>query len=185
MCSARIETAGNGLTNQVLTKMVSVLTAEKIDLLVHLMAEWKTHAFFGVFFSVAVYLAIRFWSQFKLQDTLFLLFIPLIILYALLPDVDIEGSVIRTFVDFLIVIAFIVFVGIFAYTRIAYYIFMAIAMFLIAGILLTLRHRGKVHSVLAGVLFAAPLLFIDHMLALLCCVAFISHTIIDGEFKII
>jgi hypothetical protein len=149
------------------------------------MAEWKTHAFFGVLFSLAVYLAIRFWSQFKVQDTLFLLFIPMIILYALLPDVDIEGSVIRTFIDFLLIIGFIAFAILFWYTRIIYFLYLAIAMVVVSLLLLTLRHRGKVHSVVAGVLFAAPLLFIDYMLAILCCVAFISHTVIDGEFKII
>lgn len=149
------------------------------------MVDWKTHIIFGVVFTTIIYMILRFFTSIQVKDVYYLLFLPLIIIYTLLPDVDIEGSIIRKFIDTLIFFIIIGSILIFFLTENNTYLFLSIVVSLIGLCLFLLKHRGSVHSLIGSILFAAPILFIDTFLACLCMIAFLSHLLIDGEFKVL
>lgn len=147
-----------------------------------MMVNWKTHIIFGLIFTLIIYFII--YAFIEVKTFYYLLFLPLVIIYALLPDIDIEGSIIRKFIDALIFFIIIGCVLIFFLTNNNIYLILSIIIALIGLCLFLLKHRGNVHSLITGILFALPVLFIDKLLAGLCLVAFLSHLLIDGEFKI-
>jgi hypothetical protein len=147
------------------------------------MPNWKFHAFAAVFFVAFTFICLKYFNLFSSATVWSYIFLPIVFIYALLPDIDSEESVIRRAVDTLLIIGFIGFAAMYLSTEYLFYIYYSVMCMIIFIFLLTLKHRGKVHTIVFGALSSAPILLLDKYLALFCFVAFLSHLLIDGEFK--
>jgi len=148
------------------------------------MPNYKIHLLFGVLISILAFFILKFYNLFVASDLRFLYYLPIIFLYSLLPDIDSKHSIIRKIV-LVILIKIIILLAFFYYkTNILFYLFYLIFLVIVIIIISFLSHRNIMHSILACLLLSLPLLIIDFTLFLLSGIAFLSHLIIDGEFKI-
>ena len=145
------------------------------------MPNWKTHIAFGLIF-VAIFYFIKY---LKLVDLKILVYIPVIIFFSQLPDIDSKTSKIRMFVNIMGFSMIIV--------MLILYFILQNNMFLITSVLILitlilsyfLKHRGWLHSILGAFILCFVLIFINITLFVVCFLAYISHLIIDKEIKII
>jgi hypothetical protein len=148
------------------------------------MPSWKTHLFFSFIFTSASFMLLKYLSILKTNDFWILIFTPLIFLYSLLPDIDSDESAIRQALNVILLIVFVSLIVLYIIDKQVYYLVMMLSCIFIYLFLFSLKHRGQVHTVLSGAILSLPVLFINKYLALLCFAAFVSHILIDGEFKL-
>ena len=145
----------------------------------------KTHLFFGTAFTIVVYLIFRFYKDFTMLDAKFLFYLPAIIYYSVLPDLDSKHSKVREF-TFLIFFLLILYSAIgFLMGNDAFYVCVLLFTLFLLVAISYLSHRHIMHSLLANIMLALPLLVISPLLAGLAAVAYFSHLFIDGELKLV
>jgi hypothetical protein len=102
-------------------------------------------------------------------------------IYSILPDIDIPSSVIRRVVErgALALILFQIIAYVFYPWMIL--IYGAIAVTFLLLLLWYLKHRGFFHTILAGLLLAAPWAVLDPVFSLYAFLGYAAHLLADGE----
>ncbi len=101
--------------------------------------------------------------------------------YALLPDVDIPSSKMRRIIGKVFLAVIIASLLIYLKTKTLRLVYIAIALSICLYILWFVKHRGLLHTPVVGVLFSAPLYFIEPWYAVFAFLGFMSHLVADGE----
>jgi hypothetical protein len=142
------------------------------------------HLIVGLILGIAfIFISNYYWDWFSLWSLEFFIAIVLIIpLYALLPDIDHEAGTITWWFIGLGILGAIVGA---IWNRYLLYFSLAILVITFLAVKLT-HHRGIIHTIEAGIIFAIPMIFIfDWSMAILAFIAFYSHLLADGlPFKI-
>ncbi len=141
------------------------------------MAGWKMHLLGGVIFSMIIFVVL--FGIFG--DWLNLLFvIPIVFLYALLPDADHENSKITYTLLSIGIIANVIAIigGRFGHVSSNYSLFTSVLL-LVLLFIIKLPHRGITHSLTAAVFFSLPLLYFNYWLAIAGFIAYQSHLFLD------
>lgn len=145
------------------------------------MPNYKIHIAFGVVFTTLVYFLAKYWEVLQWDDLKLLLYLPLVILTSQLPDLDSKTSIITSLAIWFGFIMILCCVGL-------YIILQEVILLIIAGVIISMlilsrlfKHRGKLHTILGGLIILAPLLFISIHLYWIGLVAFISHLVLDGK----
>lgn len=149
------------------------------------MPNWKLHLFVASLFVAGTFACIKYLNLFSKTTIWSYIFLPIVFIYALLPDIDSEESIIRRAFELLLVCGFFGFAIFYFLTNEMYFVFYSVGCIIVYTLLIFLKHRGVVHTILTGLIFALPLVVLDKFLALICFIAFCSHLLIDGELKII
>ncbi|MFZ2456333.1 MAG: hypothetical protein WAX07_07640 [Candidatus Altiarchaeia archaeon] len=118
-----------------------------------------------------------------LELTLFSLILSLFIggIYSILPDIDLPSSVVRRMVErgALALILFLIIAYVFY--PVMPLIYAAIALTFMLLLLWYLKHRGFFHTILAGLLLAAPWALLDPVYSLYAFLGYAAHLFADGE----
>ena len=142
------------------------------------MTGYKWHIIFGVLFAgLFVYVS----YMFKLFNLTFLEIIsaaPILLIYSILPDMDISSSKISSFLR--IVGLSIILVAVLFDLKI-----LAISIASVLLILQFVKHRRFIHTVTAGIIFSLPLVYFSYIIALFAFIGYSSHLLIDKEVKFI
>ena len=142
------------------------------------MAGYKWHIIFGVLFAgLFVYISYKY----KIFNLTFLEIIsaaPILLIYSILPDIDVSSSKISSL--FRVVGLSIILVAILFDLKI-----LAISIASILLILQFVKHRKFIHTVTAGVIFSLPLLYFNFIIALFAFIGYSSHLLIDRQVKFI
>lgn len=149
------------------------------------MPSWKVHIIVAVIFVVISFFVLKYFNIFGSNSYWIFIFLPLIFLYSLLPDIDSDDSVIRQAINYTLLLLILFFVFMYFYSREILYIILIVICVFVYIFLYSLKHRGQVHSIIAGVIISLPVLIIDKYLALFCLISYISHIVVDGEFKLL
>lgn len=148
------------------------------------MPSWKVHMIIGAVFVVSTLTILQYLNLLSEYDLWKIMFLPLVLLYSILPDIDSESSIIARVINSFLWIIILCLIILFVIFKNNFLLWGAVCAFAIILFIYTLRHRGFTHSIFAGILVSLPLIFIDKMVAGLAFVSFLSHLIADGEFKI-
>ena len=100
------------------------------------------------------------------------------LVYSLMPDIDQPGSIINKWVAVSLVGLIV-----FAFMKPEFRKFGIVAAFVL-GLLKVIHHRPLIHSLLGGVILAAPLFYFGVLYFAVGLVAFLTHIVIDGDFSI-
>ena len=107
----------------------------------------------------------------------FLISIPIIITYSILPDIDLRSSKISHLfrgLSFFVLLLMIIF-------EMKEY---AITIVIVLIILEFLKHRKFVHTISAGIILSLPLIYFSYVIAIFAFAGYLSHLIIDKSFKL-
>ena len=143
------------------------------------------HFVFG--FIVAFITFIFLYEPKNLYDFgLFIFLLPLILFYAVLPDIDIDSSFIKKFITILGIIIILI-LAILGFTGINYKAYFLLVVIILGLIILTftLKHRGFTHSLFSAVLFSSPFIYFSVNLFFILLFSYLSHLIVDREVKIV
>ncbi len=144
------------------------------------MPSYKVHAVFGFLFVVVIIFLLYFYDLINLNAKI-LFYIPAILVFALLPDLDSGSSIIRRSILTLLILIFIGSSIMFFMTHDIMYI-APITIIIILNIIIKLsKHRGLMHNIITGIILASPLLVIDWGVALAAFFAYFSHLLLDGK----
>lgn len=143
------------------------------------MPGWTEHATCGMVLLITMLVLNYFCNFFPFTFTLLdFLLIPIVaFIYSLLPDCDIRNSKIYGVIltTFLIGIIYCFLVGL------AWY---GIGLAVVLIIISSLKHRGVMHTILAGIILSLPLLYFGGFYMVLGLMCIIAHLILDMELKI-
>ena len=145
------------------------------------MPGYKEHMIIGMIFVFGFLLFNYAFGWFNIAYTLENMAVLMVVslFYSLLPDYDISSSKISAVITLICVFG-IIFSFMFGETLLG--IFLAVVL-LVPHIF---KHRGFLHSIMAGVLLSLPMWLIAGMGVFLCCfIAYFSHLLADGEIKLI
>ena len=152
------------------------------------MSGFKGHLLGGFLLSI-VYIIFSYFvlQSLDLKDfKVYLLFIPIIIVYSLLPDADHPVSIMSKWIDWLVFYLVIILCGLMIFKGFQTIYAILVVVFVFAGMSDRIfKHRGFTHSFLALVLFSAPLYFVNVSLGVVASLSYFSHLLLDKEFKII
>jgi hypothetical protein len=142
------------------------------------MPSSKVHSTLGIVVSVILWYAFHYYAG---LEVLKLAYLPLFVLYTILPDLDIPNSKIAPhFKKFCVLGAILG--GCAHYLKPNFYILL---FSIFCGVLLVMSifttHRKFFHSPIAAVLLSAPLVFINVEWAAVAFSGYIFHLLIDGE----
>lgn len=145
------------------------------------MPNWKVHLWIGCFFAGAAAIT-NFFTQWLAIDwsQSALLVIPIVLMYSLLPDVDIKTS--KIFIVIYSVLTFTTALTILLAVIFQYYGVLWIGLISI-GILCGLAftsHRGHTHSIVAMILFSLPILYFGWTAFGFALIAYLSHLVADA-----
>ena len=140
------------------------------------MSGYKVHIIFGFIFSAIIYYFLN--NFIILQVFQIFLVLPIIFLYSILPDIDISSSKIRKWTTTLGLIYLI-------YSIIFKEYLLSISIALILLFFQFVKHRRFFHTISAGLLFSAPLIFFNQYIAFFAFVSYFSHLLIDKKLKFI
>ncbi|USN45618.1 MAG: metal-dependent hydrolase [Candidatus Woesearchaeota archaeon] len=136
---------------------------------------WFLHSFFALLLTLFVlWVLYSIGVDLSIKTLLFALLIGYI--YGLLPDLDEKRSVIHGWlIDLGLLIALV-----------SVFISKEIAVIALVCLLFmrTLRHRRFVHSIIAALIFSAPLALLHWVYALVGFLAYLLHLIMDGTLKL-
>jgi len=121
------------------------------------------------------------WMQFSWIQLI--LYVPIILFYCLLPDIDIQTSKPR----FIITVTSLILIIYFAvYNKMLYIIFIAVLLLIIWIIrfLPGWGHRGHAHSLIFIVIFSLPIFYLSWQVGILCLITSFSHLLFDRCIKI-
>lgn len=137
------------------------------------MSNHRTHVLVGLAIGIAFYLLVE-------QN---ILFIPIAMVYAMLPDIDIRTS--KTYKGYVFIA---VILGLLPFILPAFEIFSipskywSVGALVALGIINVVHHREFFHSIVAGIVFAVPMsLLYGNAGYLLALSAFYSHLLLDDE----
>lgn len=148
------------------------------------MPGYKVHMAIGVIL-VALFLLVNLKFHFMdicLKDLL--LYLPLILVFSTLPDIDHRESIPRLIVTVGILIAIIYF-ALISNTK---YVLITSIMLLVVWILPFFPgfgHRGHMHSIAFVAVSSLLFVMVDYKLSILLFIAGLSHLIADGEVKLL
>jgi len=144
------------------------------------MPGYKTHIIFGLIISIGFgflmsgYLDLDFFN-FSLIELFFS--IPVVLVYSLLPDIDLHSSKIshlfRGLALLFVLLAIIFDLKKFSITIIAVLIIMEF-----------LKHRKFIHSITAGLILSLPLIYFSPILSIFAFIAYLSHLLLDRNLKL-
>lgn len=141
------------------------------------MAGYKAHIIFGILFAgLFAFLSYRY-AIIEFNVISLLLAIPILFIYSMLPDIDISTSKISKIVmilGLLSIIALIIFDK----------KILAVSICVILLLLQIIKHRKFIHTIAAGVLLSAPLIYFNYIVAIFAFVAYFSHLLLDGQVKL-
>lgn len=157
------------------------------------MAGYTKHIFFSLVLVTLGILVLNYYLDyfpFGIIDILILL--PIIILYAMLPDIDHPNSRIRQIMLTFFSVVFVITLGVIAFmvwhemSKLYIYMALGVGVFEVVVLLaiLSVKHRGSIHTPLAGALFALPVLYIfkfNWLYYLVAWVSYMGHLVLDGE----
>lgn len=142
------------------------------------MVGYKWHIIFGLMFAgLFVYISYKY-KIFNLTLLEIISAAPILLIYSILPDMDISSSKISSLfriIGLSIILA-------------AVLLDLKILVISIASILLILqfvKHRKFIHTIVAGAIFSLPLLYFNYVIAILAFIGYFSHLLIDGQVKLI
>jgi len=139
---------------------------------------YKIHIIFGVIITALFFYLVRNQDFFKMSDLELVLSLPVVLLYSVLPDVDLANSKVR---GILIVTGlFVALISI-----LAEFNMLAIALLVVMILMQFLEHRKFIHSMVAGVIFSLPFIFYSFPLTIFAFISYLSHLLLDGEVKLI
>ena len=143
--------------------------------------NWKKHLLFGALIFLLINF-FYFYNSVPFNYFDFIVGISIIMVYSILPDIDhplsnitwifILSSILMTLLYFLENNFLFIYLG----------ISLLIFIFLTAKVC---KHRGRIHSIIVGVLFSMPLYFIGINFFFYGFIGYLSHLILDKEIKIL
>ncbi len=158
------------------------------------MPNWKVHVMFGIVFTALFYFLITHFNDLTLKDLKFFLYIPIIFFFVQLPDIDSQSSFIRRMLTVLGIAMTLGFLGTYFFVRNLFFIVAATMILIILGLTYLLKHRGVLHSVMAGFFLSLPLIvgydfvegifFFNYTLFLVGFIGYVSHLVIDEELTL-
>ena len=138
------------------------------------MSNYKVHIAFGIIMSMLA------WFIFiNIEYTFFFLYIPVIIFYSILPDIDHDSSVARKFVFITLILIKLGLIVLYIIFREMLYLWMSASIVLLMLLTYFLKHRGFTHKIGGVILFSLPLLLINFTAFYLGLFAYLSHLLID------
>ncbi len=152
------------------------------------MPGWKTHIVFGIIFLIIVFFVNQYLNILSLPKLswVWLLYIPIILFFAMLPDIDHRMAMPRLIVTLLslgVLIYFLIVRNWFFSIVIGIFLFLLNVITFFPG----WHHRGHTHSLLFIFILSLLIIFIppfpNWSLAVICFIMALSHNIADGEFK--
>lgn len=135
------------------------------------MTGYKNHIAIGIGISILFVVLNYFIDIFSIDWKTYLIAIPIIILYSILPDVDVRTSKSFGIVMFFLLITILLSVLCRQWWWFATAIFLAIT-------IMFLKHRGTMHKWWMGAILSAPIYFINPVLTIFAFISYLSHTII-------
>jgi len=146
------------------------------------MPGYKGHIIGGIAIGIVLILILFYinskFNLFELSIVNLLAIIPVIMIYSILPDVDISSSKIREW-TLSVGLTIIFFTILFDLKLIAV---------LFTAILFSLqftKHRKFFHSITAGLIFSLPLVYFHYSIAIFAFIGYLSHLILDKEVNLI
>lgn len=142
------------------------------------MSGYKLHIIMGFVFTIITGISLWFLQKyfelkiFEIDWKLFLISLPFILIFSILPDYDIKTSKIYLWITFTLLILLTLSIVLCYYFR----------SLVIIGILifsLFFRHRGVMHSVLAGLLLSLLVITYNPIIAIICFISYCSHLFVD------
>ncbi len=141
------------------------------------MSTYKVHILFGVILVAIFAVIVQKYQLFNFSILEFLISIPIIITYSILPDIDLRSSKISHLfrgLSFFVLLLMIIF-------EMKEY---AITIVIVLIILEFLKHRKFVHTISAGIILSLPLIYFSYVIAIFAFAGYLSHLIIDKSFKL-
>jgi membrane-bound metal-dependent hydrolase YbcI (DUF457 family) len=102
-------------------------------------------------------------------------------LYCLLPDIDSPSSKARSFANIAFVAMMSVLLSCHLLRGSLVCAYLALAVLSVYAILLLLRHRGVMHTVLAAFVLSVPLILVSPKISLYAAYGYLSHLLLDGR----
>lgn len=100
----------------------------------------------------------------------------IVLLYGLLPDIDTtESKLGKAYLIFSLLVL--------TYTILVEMKILSLIILAILGFFVTIRHRGFTHTVVGGIIFAIPLLWVGIDYFIVALLSYFSHLIADGKIK--
>lgn len=155
------------------------------------MSNYRKHIFVGLLVILLIFVLTNHFFQFHpFRWFDWLILIPIIIFYAILPDVDHPSSKIRNFMFIFFFVGFIAILGSIIvmvnrdYPKTSIYLAsgFGILQAFLALLIIGVKHRGAIHSVFAGLLFSLPILYLFNfnlIYFLVAWISYVSHLILD------
>jgi hypothetical protein len=145
------------------------------------MSGYKFHIIAYLLAACALTYALKEYPVFEV--TIVSLILSLIIggIYSILPDIDLPSSVIRRMAErgALALILFLIIAYVFYPSMLLIYAAISVTSLLL--LLWYLKHRGFFHTLLAGLLLAAPWAVLDPVFSFYAFLGYAAHLFVDGE----
>jgi hypothetical protein len=145
------------------------------------MSGYKFHIIAYLLGACALTYALKEYPFFSLSIESLILSLFIGCAYSIIPDIDLPSSVMRRMVErcALALILFLIIAYVFFLVMLLIYAAIAVTFLLL--LLWYLKHRGFFHTILAGLLLAAPLAFLDPVFSLYAFLGYAAHLFVDGE----
>lgn len=102
----------------------------------------------------------------------------IVLIYSILPDIDTpSGKLRRIFTPAILILALI--------SIILQLYFVALIAVSVLLFLSFLKHRGKLHSLAAALVFSLPLMYYDTFFCIFALIGYFSHLVLDKQMKLI
>jgi membrane-bound metal-dependent hydrolase YbcI (DUF457 family) len=134
------------------------------------------HLLFGAVFFLIIYIIIS--HYYVIDNSLLPIFLIITLFYSLLPDIDKNNSWIKKKFNFIMYIILIFSIILFILKQISLW-FIFILLF-IEILLFFVKHRGIIHTIGFGIIFAVPLLFFGPAYFIAGIIGYFSHLIADS-----
>jgi membrane-bound metal-dependent hydrolase YbcI (DUF457 family) len=143
------------------------------------MPDYKTHLVFGFLFVILIFIIFSISTLFDTEWLMISFYIPVIIVFSLLPDLDSGKSIIRRATISLLLLLLVVSILVYYFLKELDYLIPIVLIILIILIIFSTKHRGLMHNVVTGLILALPLVVVDWRVALVAFLAYFSHLVLD------
>jgi hypothetical protein len=144
------------------------------------MSGYKLHLLSYLALSGAVFYLIKTFLYVDLFDEIGLAGIAIGGIYSLLPDVDSPTSKMRHAVTISLSVAALLLLAYGFLSKRGDIAYLSIITIAAIFLILMTRHRGALHSPVAGILFSAPFLLIGPLYFAMALWGYLSHLLLDG-----
>lgn len=142
------------------------------------MAGYIIHSIIGVIIGAIVFFLLQLFKFLPATKVNILLAFLFAVVYSILADIDYKSSLIRRTMRFCL----LALVGIYIFLKEG---MMAVVLLIVLMLPTVFNHRGFIHSIVAGILFSLPLLFIGWQFCIIGFFCYLSHLVVDGPVKFI